>query len=121
MHVSSIKRDLLKHFSLSGKRKGLFETDLIIFRLKSAYTIYVKESQRCHQIAFNGLLNFLELYFMDTSENPTWIHTYMNWENQINGKKRCINSFPHKMKLNLSFRNVKFTFITFEILLQYNA
>ena len=78
MHVSSIKRDLLKHFSLSGKRKGLFETDLIIFKLKSAYTIYVTESQSCHQTTFNGLFNFVELYFMDTSENTTWIHLYMN-------------------------------------------
>ena len=78
MHVSSIKRDLLKHFSLSGKRKGLFETDLIFFKLKDESTINVTESQGCHHIAFNGLFNFLELYFMDTSENTTWIHLCMN-------------------------------------------
>ena len=78
MHVSSIKRDLLKHFSLSGKRKGLFETDLIIFKLKDEYTINVTESQGCYQTAFNELSNFLELYIMDTSEDTTWIHLYMN-------------------------------------------
>ena len=70
---------------------------------------------------YNELSNFLELYFMDNFENTTWIHICMSWENQINGKKLCMNSFPHKMKLNLSFRNVKFTFMTFEILLQYSA
>ena len=120
MHVSSIKRDLLKHFSLSGKRKGLFETDIIILKLKSTYTIYVTDSQNCHQ-TITGCSIFENDNLWTLSK--IYLGYIYTWIRKIKPtvKKLCINSFPHKMKLNLSFRNVKFTFITFEILLHYNA